>query len=220
MAVAALPARLPMMVPAAKFPLASRLTRVLAVFAEVALLESVAPEAMLAAVRPPKLETTVADCVPVTSPIRLPVKLVELPAVVAVAALPFRVPVMIPAEKFPLASRATSVLAVFAAVELLARVAPAAIFAALMPLTVEITVAPCVPVTSPVSIPVKLGALVAVLALPFSAAVIVPAVKFPLASRLTRVLAVLAWVAAFARVAPAARLVEVMPPTVDTTVAA
>ena len=127
--------------------------------AAVALLESVAPEEMLAAERPPRLDTTVVDCVPVTSPVRLPVKLVALPAVVAVAALPFRTPVMMPAEKFPLASRVTSVLAVFAEAAVLARVAPAAMFAALRPPTVDTTVAGCVPMTSPARLPVKLEAL-------------------------------------------------------------
>ena len=82
-----------------------------------------------------------------------------------------------------------------------------------------------VPVTSPDKLPLKLVAeatfvaVVAVVALPESVAVIVPAVKLPLPSRFTMALAVFALVAALASTAPAATLAAVCAPTVDTTVA-
>ena len=69
---------------------------------------------------------------------------------------------------------------------------------------VESAVALCVPVTSPDKLPVKFVAVVAVVALvavealPFSAAVIVPAEKFPEPSRATMALAVLFAVAVVA----------------------
>jgi hypothetical protein len=58
--------------------------------------------------------TEVALCVPVTSPLRDPVKFVALVAVVAEVAFPLSVAVIVPAEKFPDPSRATMVEAVFA----------------------------------------------------------------------------------------------------------
>src|SRR5208283_2017174 len=61
-----LPARV--MLPAEKFPLPSRLTMVLTVFALVAALAAFAPDATFAAVTPPTVLTTVALCGPVTSP--------------------------------------------------------------------------------------------------------------------------------------------------------
>ena len=86
---------LAVIVPAAKLPLPSRLTMVLAVLALVAALAALAPAATLAADCPPTVETTVAPCVPVTLPANEPEKLF---AVVAVAALPlmlmFAVPVL------------------------------------------------------------------------------------------------------------------------------
>src|SRR5207244_1439393 len=147
------------------------------------------------------LETTVAPCVPVTSPAREPEKFVAL---VAVVALPLRAPVIVPAEKLPLASRLTIVLAVLALVAALASAAPPATFAAVCPPALETTVAACVPVTSPARLPEKFVVLVAVVALPLRAPVIVPAEKLPEASRLTIVLAVLALVAALASAAPPA----------------
>jgi len=74
-------------------------------------------------------------------------------------------------------------------------------------------------VTSPAKVPLKLVAELAVVALPLSAAVIVPAEKLPEASRLTMVFAVLALVAALAAVVADATLAAVCPPTVATTVA-
>ncbi len=96
-------------VPALKFPEPSRATIALAVFALVALFAAVAPLATLAAVTPPTVPTTVALCVPVTSPDKLPLKLPEL---VAVVALPFKFAVIVPALKLPDASRATNVFTV------------------------------------------------------------------------------------------------------------
>ena len=57
------------------------------------------------------------------------------------------------------------------------------------------------------------------LALPARVAVIVPAEKFPLASRLTMALPVLRFEAALAAMAPLAMLAADCPPTVETTVA-
>ena len=146
------------MVPAIKLPLASRLTIVLAVLASVAALAKASPVATSAAADPPTLETTVAPCVPVTSPTRLPLK---LPAVVAVVALPDNAAVMVPAVKLPLASRLTIALAVLASVAAFANASPVATFAAVDPPTTETTVAPCVPVTSPTRLPLKSVAVVA-----------------------------------------------------------
>ena len=64
-----------------------------------------------------------------------------------------------PALKLPPPSRFTSVLAVFAGVAALARLAPAATPKAVTPPTVPTTVALCVPVTSPASAPVKVAEL-------------------------------------------------------------
>src|ERR1035438_7475060 len=74
---------------AKKLPLLSRCTMRLAVLALVALLPAVAPEATLAPLTPPTAPTTVAPCVPVTSPLKLPVKFVAVPAL---AMLPFKLP--------------------------------------------------------------------------------------------------------------------------------
>ncbi len=218
-----------MISPAVKLPLASRLTIVFAVLALVAALARFAPDATFAAVTPPTCETTVAAWVPVTSPESVPVKLVAVVAVVAVVAdvavvaLPNKLPVISPATKLPPASRLTIVFAVFEDVAALARIVAAFTFAAVDPPTVETTVAPCVPVTSPASAPVKLVdvaavvADVAVVALPNKLPVISPAVKLPPASRLTIVFAVLALVAALARFAPDATFAAVTPPTCETT---
>ena len=82
--------------------------------------------------------------------------------------------VMLPAEKLPLTSRLTMVLAVLALVAALAALAPAATFAAVCPPTLETTVMPCVPVTSPLRLPEKLFAVVAVAALPLMLMAAVP----------------------------------------------
>src|SRR5207245_6273347 len=101
-----------------------------------ALLAAAAPEATVAAVWPPTAETTVALCVPVTSPESDPLKFVAFVAVaalvdvVAVLALPLSVAVIVPAEKLPEPSRLTIVPAVLAFVALLAAAAPVATFAA------------------------------------------------------------------------------------------
>jgi hypothetical protein len=89
--------------------------RVLAVFALVAAATEATAEATAVALFPPTESTFVADCVPLTSPERLPEKFVAVTAVVAlvaVLAFPFSAAVMVPAEKFPLASRSTRVLGV------------------------------------------------------------------------------------------------------------
>ena len=89
-------------VPAKKLPVASRSMMVLGVLPLAASLAATAPLATAEAVCPPTVETTVAPCVPVTSPDNGPVKLVAVVAVlaevalVAVVALPERVPVKDP----------------------------------------------------------------------------------------------------------------------------
>ena len=106
-----------------------------------------------------------------TSPARLPVK---------VLAAPFNIAVIVPAEKLPLASLKTTANAVL-------------VLAGAIPLILVTVVAPWVPLTSPIRLPVK---LVAVTAFPFKLAVMVPARKLPLASLKTTADAVLALVGA------------------------
>jgi hypothetical protein len=102
--------------------------------------------AVLATVFPCSLPTTVALCVPVTSPESDPLKFVAVVAVVAdvalvaVVALPLRLPVIVPAAKFPDASRFTIMLAVFVEVALLAACVPVATFVDVWPPTDETTV--------------------------------------------------------------------------------
>src|SRR5581483_3598107 len=88
-----LPEKVPVIVPAEKLPEPSRLTMALAVLTLVAALAAPAPVAMFAADCPPTAETTVALCVPVTSPTRDPEKLVAVVAEFAVVALPIKLPV-------------------------------------------------------------------------------------------------------------------------------
>ena len=95
---------------AAKLPVPSRNTSVLATAVFVAAATSTVAAATLAAVWPPTKLTTVAPCVPVTSPDNDPLKFV---AIVAVVALPLKLAVIVPALKFPDASRATIAFAVF-----------------------------------------------------------------------------------------------------------
>jgi hypothetical protein len=82
--------------PAEKLPLASRFTIVLAVSALVAPLAATVPVATADAICPPTTATTVDPCVPVTPPDKNPEKLsavVAVVALVAVAALPIKLPV-------------------------------------------------------------------------------------------------------------------------------
>jgi hypothetical protein len=75
---------------------------------------------------PWSLTTLVAPCVPVTSPLRLPVKFTVVAAFVAFVAfvaVPLRFAVMVLAWKEPEASRITSALAVFAEVAVVALLA-------------------------------------------------------------------------------------------------
>jgi hypothetical protein len=110
---AALPETFPVifavMVPALKFPVVSLFTIVLAVLASVAALAALAPEAMFAADTVPTVLTTVVPWGPVTSPARDPVKEAALPET-----FPVIFAVMVPALKFPEASRATMALKVLA----------------------------------------------------------------------------------------------------------
>ena len=94
----------------------------------VAALAATAPLATLATDCPPTVLTTVASCVPLTSPTKLPLKFVAVVAVVAlvaevaevaevaVVALPLKFAVIVPALKFPDASRFTMVFTVFSLV--------------------------------------------------------------------------------------------------------
>jgi hypothetical protein len=117
-------------------------------------------------------------------------------AEVAVEALPVKAAVIVPAVKFPEASRATMVEAVFALVALDVTVNVAAVD--------WLAVKVCdpdkpVPDTAIVNVPLlTLAAVVAVVAFPLNAAVIVPAVKLPEASRATMAEAVFALVAVVA----------------------
>jgi hypothetical protein len=211
----ALPERVAVMMPAAKLPEASLLTIVEGVFEPVAAFARVAPEATLEALDPPTEVTTVADCVPVTSPAREPEKLV------VEEAFPIKFAVMVPAEKLPDASLLTRVEGVLEDVPAFAAIAPEATVDAEAPPTEDTTVADWVPRTSPISDPVKEVALVA---LPVSGptklvAPIVPAEKPPEPSRRTIVPAFERDVEALARVLPDATLDAPTPPTVETTVA-
>jgi hypothetical protein len=140
-AVVALPLKFAVIVPAAKLPDASRFTSVLTVSALVAAFAAVVAVATFAAVWPPTVLTTVALCVPVTSPLNDPVKFVAVVAVVAVVALvafPVKFAVIVPAEKLPDESRATIVLAVFPLVAVVAEFAtnPDAVNVANLPLAI------------------------------------------------------------------------------------
>lgn len=134
-----------------------------------------------------------------TAPATPAAKFVAVPDVVAevaVVALPDSAAVMVPAVKLPEASRATTVEAVFRLVA--------------FDVTVNVELPDWlavndaepdrpVPDTAMDSVPLlTLAAVVAVVALPLSAAVIVPAVKLPEASRATMAEAVLAEVAVVA----------------------
>ncbi len=103
-----------------------------------------------------------------------------------------------PAEKPPDAVRLTIAFAVLALTALVT------------------TVAPCGPVTSPDNDPEKFTAVVAVVALPFKAAVIVPAEKFPAPSRNTIVFDVFVGVAVVAELAtfPAVEIVASLVTTI------
>jgi hypothetical protein len=116
-ALVAFPDKVAVIVPAAKFPEASLRTIVEGVLSAVELFARPDPVATEEAVDPPTSETTVADCVPVTSPDREPVKLVEL------VALPMRVAVMVPAEKLPDESLDTIAFGVAALVAVVAELA-------------------------------------------------------------------------------------------------
>ena len=113
-----------MIVPASKSPLPSRFT-------------TVSKENVLVGAKPPIFVTTVAPCVPLTSPAKAPVKFVALTAVKAVSALvadraltaesalvadvalPAKFPVIVPAAKSPFAFRRTIVPPVLSSVALL-----------------------------------------------------------------------------------------------------
>lgn len=110
---------------------------------------------------------------PVPETARVNVPLLTLAAVVAVDALPFRAAVIVPAEKLPEPSRSTIWLPVFALV------------AVMVALLAWLVIVP---------------AVVAVVALPLSVAVMVAALKLPEASRATTLEAVFVVVASTAHV--------------------
>jgi hypothetical protein len=214
-ALVAFPERVAVMVPAEKLPLASRFTIVFAVEDEVAELAAETPEAIELADCPPTEPTTVEDCVPVTSPERLPVKDVDE---VAEVAFPAKLAVITLAEKLPFASLRTMRLAVAEAVAEFAALAPDATEDAERPPTEDTTVADWVPVTSPVKFPVKEAAEFADVAFPDKFAVTTLAAKLPFESRITIRLGVLVEVEAFANPAPEATDEAERPPTWETTV--
>src|SRR4029434_977283 len=209
-AVVALPLKFAVIVPAAKLPDPSRKTMVFAVFALVAVVAEFAtlPAVLMVA----SLVSTIAaagstsastisdvESKPVaslcTTPSVLNSEIISDPLIISSVTL------ISPAEKPPVAVRLTMVLAVFALVAALASTVAAATLAAVCPPTKLTTVAPCVPVTSPINDPLKLVAVVAVVALPLKFAVIVPAAKLPDPSRKTMVFAVFALVAVVAEFA-------------------
>ena len=155
-----------------------------------------------------------------------PLTMLDAATDVRLAPLPLnRVAVIVPAVKFPEASRFTSVETVLALVPAFAVTAPAATTAAVCPFTSETAVADCVPVTSPAREPEKLVAVlpfkefVASVALPAKFAVTIPAAKFPAASRVTMELAVFALAAVVAEFATFP-LVEIVPSFVSEIAAA
>jgi hypothetical protein len=124
---------------------------------------------------------------PVAPPAKLVavVAVVALVALVAVVALPLNAAVIVPAAKLPEASRATTLEAVFVVVASTANVRAAA----------PVNVPALVKYVPAVKAFATCVAVVAVVALPLKAAVTVPAVKFPDASRATIAEAVFADVA-------------------------
>src|SRR4029453_11658484 len=182
----------------------------------------------LAAVCPPTKLTTVAPCVPVTSPTNEPVKLV---AVVAVVALPLKFAVISEAEKLPDPSRKTIVFAVFALVAVVAEFAtlPAVLIVASFVSTIAadadtsastISDVESKPVASLCTTPSVLnGEIISDPLIISSVTLIALAEKLPDASRFTMVFAVFALVAALASTVAAATLAAVCPPTKLTTVA-
>src|SRR5580658_1171029 len=205
-----------------------RLTIVLAVSALVAAFARTVAAATFAALCPPTKLTTVAVCVPVTSPLNEPEKLV---AVVAVVALPLKFAVIVPAEKLPELSRATIALGVLVLVAVVAEFAtlPAveivanfesAIAAAGSISALTINELDNNPAALLCTTPAALnGVIVAELLITSSVMLIKPAAKLPLASRFIIVLAVSRLVAAFASTVAAATFAAVCPPTKLTTVA-
>jgi len=214
--------------PAENPPDAVRLTIVLAVLALVAALASTVAAATFAADCPPTKLTTVALCVPVTSPANEPEKLV---AVVAVVALPLKLAVIVPAEKFPEESRATIAFAVLALVAVVAELATLPTVEIVANLVSTIAAAGS---TSAFTIkeldnnpdallcttPAVLnGVMVAELLITSSVTLTAPAENPPDAVRFTIALAVFALVAALASTVAAATFAADCPPTKLTTVA-
>ena len=120
-----------------KFPFTSRRTSVPGVLAATAAFARIAALARFAALTPPTFATTVAPCVPVTSPSKAPLKSTAssaLKAVVAVAAFPSRFALIVPAEKSPLKFRRTIAPGVFALLALLPSV--------MLPVLPEIVIPP------------------------------------------------------------------------------
>jgi hypothetical protein len=161
------PINVAVIVPATKLPDASRATIALAVFTAVAVVAvlSTLPAAVIVASIVFVMAfapIVVADCVPVTTPAKLPVKLAAEPDTFPVT-LPINAAVIVPAAKLPDASRATIVdgefvdVAVVAALSTLPGVFMVASIVFVMAFA-PIVVADCVPVTTPAKLPVKLAA--------------------------------------------------------------
>jgi hypothetical protein len=135
-------------------------------------------------------------------------------SVVAVVAFPLNAAVIVPALKLPEPSRATIVETVFALVALEVTVNVE------VPDWLAVKVAEPdrpVPETARVNVPLlTFAAVVAVVALPFNAAVMVPALKLPEASRATIAFAVFALVAVVAELGMLADAVKAPVPLPNT----
>jgi hypothetical protein len=197
-ALVALPLKVAVIVPALKLPEASRATTLEAVF------KFVASTAKVRAVEPLNVPALV-KYVPAVSAAAVALAVV---AVVAVVALPDKEAVIVPAEKLPEPSRATTLETVLVEVASTAKVL--AVEPSNVPPLVKYVPAVSAAVVLAVIVmfaePLKLTPLmlravcrvVAVVALPLKAAVTVPALKLPEASRATIAFAVLAEVAVVA----------------------
>jgi hypothetical protein len=209
--VEALPFKHAVIIFAQKFLLASRQTIVLAVFTFVAVVAELATQFAVVICANLMFSIEPASIAFVTTPFAIVVALVvpeevtwpvKAGIVVTVEALPAKHAVIVPAEKFLLASRQTIVLALFNFVAVVAELATqfavvicANLMFAIEPASIAFVTAPFAIVVTrllapvEVTLPVKAGIVVTVVALPVKFAVIVPAEKLPSASRATIVLA-------------------------------
>jgi hypothetical protein len=148
-----LPTKEAVIVPAVKLPVPSLITSVPGVLIEAALPTSTVAAAIAEAVCPPTWPTTVVLWLPVTSPAKLPVKLIVVVELVDVEALPFKLAVIVPAAKLPAESLSTRELGTLLDVAVSIKITAAAIADADWPptkLTVVVVAPGPVPETSPI----------------------------------------------------------------------